>query len=264
MAGTVLLPAPFALNSVRLGQLLSDPLDPSAASYIAASTIIGRKEPHVQPSYKELIAHDDEGRFVSTLSGRPLSPSQENLLMVNADHMEYISLKNPSTAFDTLSHDPVAQTWLCEMAQRRQPLYYVVGLQKLKNPTFKRAIVKEGSIAEADANPKIRFSMHVRRDSAMDLEEEENGSDAVLGIEVRKVKCWLGRTEEPHSLDDIDYSWSYRMLDGEVQMCTGLGKALGQEEMRVLAGIAAEEDTDTSYESYYDISEDEDEGLAGF
>jgi hypothetical protein len=148
------------------------------------------------------------------------------------------------------------------MALQKQPLYYVVGLQKLRNPTFKRAAVDDGRITSAaHFDPNIRLPIHLRRDSATDLDETSN--DVITGMEVRKVKCLLGRAEEPHSIDDIDYSWSYENLEDDLQLSIGLGKALEQAELHALAGIITDEDyTDLSYDGYYDYSDDE--GHGGF
>ncbi|ORY16412.1 hypothetical protein BCR34DRAFT_450678, partial [Clohesyomyces aquaticus] len=234
-----LLPTPLASNTVTLGQLLSDPLDPSSESFISTSIRQVLREPSIQSRYKDLVSHDDEGRLVSSLSGRPLSPSQENLLVIQADEMKYCSLKHPSASFDALSNDPAAQSWFRQMQNR--PLYYVVGVQQLKNPTFKRAVIREGSVAEASSDSKIRIPMHVRRDSAMDFDAPTN--DGVYGLEVRKVKCRVGSRTEPHSLDDIGLSWSYHMLDAEqdLQLSIGLGYALSAAELRGLAGIVSDD-----------------------
>jgi hypothetical protein len=184
--------------------------------------------------------------------------SHDSVVLVQADQAEYTSLKSPARAFDAIRQDTATQSYLRKLALREQPLYYVVGLQKLRNPTFKRAVVREGSLAEAKSD--IRFPMHVRRDSAMDLEDT---NDAIVGVEVRKVRCHVGSADTPHSIEDIDYSWSYHKLDADdgLQLSIGLGKALEAAEMRALAGIVSDDDfTDHSYEYY----ESDDEGQAGF
>ncbi|KAF2194818.1 hypothetical protein K469DRAFT_686772 [Zopfia rhizophila CBS 207.26] len=268
MAGPILLPTPLASNSLALGQLLSDPLNPYSTSFLSTATSQAIREPSVQSRYKDVVSHDDEGRLVSSLSGRPLPSSQENLLIIQADQMEYRSLKHPTRTFNTIRQDPDARSFLGSMGLRNQPLYYIVGLQQLKNPTFKRAVVNEGpagaSVTEATqgADPKIRLPMHVRRDSAMDLDECGGGTDGIFGLEVRKVVCHVGRKDEPHSLGDIGLEWTYHELDSEdLQLSIGLGKALDAVELRTLAGIVSDDDfSDASYVSDYS----DEEGQAGF
>ncbi|KAF2119997.1 hypothetical protein BDV96DRAFT_641861 [Lophiotrema nucula] len=259
MSGPLLLPIPFAANSVSLGQLLCDPLDPSTHSTPSVPT--PNEQPQRQANYKEIIAIDDQGRFVSTLASRSPSPL-ESLLAVTADHVEHITLPCPSTHFDSIRQDASAAGFLRRMALQKQPLYYVVGLQRLRNSTFRRAAANEGRITSATpVDPKIRLPLHLRRDSAMDLDEASN--DIITGISMRKVKCNIGPPEEPHSLDDVDYVWSYESLEDDLQLSIGLGKALEQAELHALADIIPGEDfSDASYDGYYDISDDE--GLGGF
>lgn len=261
MASSLLLPVPLASNSVLLGQLLSNPLSPSSLSFVSPSVPTPPREIFLQSRYKDVVSHDDDGRLLSRLAEPSLAPSEDNILLVQADEMEHLSLKRASTSFDILRQDTAAQTFLRKMALRNQPLYYVVGIQKLKNPTFKRAVVKEGEVNER-LSSKVRLPMHVRRDSGMAL-QEDSSTDVVFGIEVRKVKASVGSADEPHVLEDIDYSWTYHMLDveKELQLSIGLGEPLEAAELRVLAGIVSHEDfTDESYNS----DESEGDGLAGF
>lgn len=185
--------------------------------------------------------------------------------MVQAEQMSYTSLQRPSATFDELRRKTASQSFLRKAARHNQPLYFVTGIQKLKNPTFRKTVVKEGSIAEAPAAPdtKLRLPIHARRDSALDL-EEQTSNDAVFGVELRKVRCRLGAPEEPHALEDIGYSWSYHKLDGrdDLQLAIGYGDVLRAPELRALAGIVSDEDfTDDSYDS---DDYDDEAGLAGF
>ncbi|KAF2247239.1 hypothetical protein BU26DRAFT_403778, partial [Trematosphaeria pertusa] len=235
-----LLPAPFASSSLLLGQLLVDPLNPEYQS-VSTGSSHSVEEPVLRAGYKDIILQDDEGRLVSSLADRLHFP-QDNLLLVQAEQMSYTSLKSPHAAFEGLRRSDV-HSFLRKMALRDQPLYYVTGIQKLKNPSFKRAVVREGSIAEAPASSdtKLRLPTHVRRDSTMDLEETSN--DAIFGAELRKVRCRVGAPEEPHAIEDIDYSWTYHKLDGldDLQLAIGLGKVLQAAELRALAGIVHDE-----------------------
>lgn len=259
MSGPILLPAPVAATSFSLGQLLSDPLEPSCTSFPSVSQP-DLNEPHTYARFNDVVSHDDEGRFISSLSGRSFDP-YTSLVLVQADQMEYTSLRQPTRSFNLLRKDPAVQSYLRTLALRNEPLYYVVGVQKLKNPTFKHATVREGSIAEVRPDNKIRLPMHTRRDSSMDL--QEGNTEAVLGLELRKVRCHVGSPEEPHALEDIGYSWTYHTLDSDpdLQLSIGLGKMLEAAELRSLTGIVSDEDfTDESHDDY----SDDDEGHGGF
>jgi hypothetical protein len=104
--------------------------------------------------------------------------------------------------------------------------------------------------------------MHVRRDSAELESEEEDAKESVFAIELMKVACRAGTKDEPHTLEDIDYAWTYHTLDEpDMQLSIGLGKALQAKELRALAGIVIDEDFEEQghYDHYF-----HDEGLAGF
>ncbi|KAF2647795.1 hypothetical protein K491DRAFT_699402 [Lophiostoma macrostomum CBS 122681] len=261
----VLLPTPLAVDTLSLGQLISDPLDPSSSSFLSPTKPTSAA-PQIQRNYKDVISHDDEGHFVSSLAGHSLS-SRSSLLLVQAEQMEYHSLDQPSRAFTTLQQDTDAQSYLINMAKRDRLLYYITGLQKLHNPTFKRGVVKEGSLTEAKPdNSKLRLPLHTRRDSAMDV--QDSSTDVVSAVEIRKVRCRVGSPAEPHLLEDIGYEWTYHRLDAEgtEQLSIGLGKPLVAADIHGLAGMVGEEDfTDESLDGGSDEEvEREEEGMAGF
>ncbi|KAF2728613.1 hypothetical protein EJ04DRAFT_516484 [Polyplosphaeria fusca] len=261
MSAPLLLPTPLSVKSISLGQVLNDPLDPSA-SFHAPSTATTHNEPSLQSSFSDVFSHDEEGRFTSSYLDR--SPSRsKSIVLVSADHLAYTSLAQPSSTFDALRQLSSFQSFLRKRPSRSQSYYFVTGLQTLRNPTFKRAVMNEGSIAEAPApaDDKFRLPMHVRRDSAMELADSDN--DVVFGMDVLKVKCMVGRRDEPHAVDDVDYTWSYDMIGEDVQLSVGLGKSLQAKELKAMAGIAEEEEF-PGYGGYYDISDDENDGLAGF
>lgn len=260
----VLLPSPLPVDSFKLGQLLTDPLNPSSQSFISESHQTHASEPSVHSKYRAIVSHDDEGRLLSNLSGRPIHPARPNLLVLQADEMTLQSLNRPHAAFNALRKDSQAQSFMLEMARRNQPLYYVVGLQSLKNPTLARAAVNDqDEIFPTDKPTKVELS---RRDSAMDVTESK--TDALFGLVVRKVKCFVGPRDEPHSLEDIDLQWSYHDIAGaeELQLSIGLGEALGQKDLRSLAGLVDQygfdEEEQGSEVSYF--SDDDSEGLSGF
>lgn len=266
MSRLLVLPTPLSSSAITLGQLLTDPLYADSAS-LKPSVMPAFKESHVQSKYEDTVAHDEYGRFTSTrfvskLSGQP-HYSHENLLLLNAEKMSHTTIEKPAVVFNTLRQDSATRTFLRKMAYQNKPVYFVTGVQTLKNPSFKRAVVEHGLVAEAKAS---QYRLPVRRvDSASSL---DNGSDkdtdnSILAVELLKVKCRVGASSEPHCVEDLDYTWSYHSLDEEdTQLSIGLGKPLQATELRALAGITSDEDyTEASWSSSYSDSED---GIGGF
>lgn len=259
MPGIALLPCPLAASSLTLGQLIVDPFNPASNSFALSTPSPSNSK--TEPKYNEIISQDDEGGLISRVSTNS-SQSRDNLLLVQAEHSEHLSLQQPTKSFDALSKDESAQKFFRRISHRNQTLYYVVGIQKLKNPVYKRVAVKDGAITEASAGPKLRLPTHPRRDSGADIDGNTNDNDSVLAVELRKVRCHIGSADEPHSLEDIGFSWNYLRIEDDLQLSIGLGKAVTSAELQALAGIVSGEDfTDRSYENSTD---DEDGGVGGF
>jgi len=265
MCQLLVLPAPLSSSTITLGQLVTDPLYASSAS-LKPSTTPPHKEKTSQTKYQDTVAHDEYGRFTSTrfvskLSGQP-HYSHENLLLLNAETMSFTAIDKPSTVFNTLRRDSATRSFLGKMAHQNKPVYFVTGVQKLNKPSFKRAVVEHGVVAEATSPP---FRLPVRRvDSAssFDIADDKESDDKVLAVELLKVKCRVGEPSEPHCVADLEYNWSYHELDGELQLAIGLGKPLEAGELRTLAGSLGEEMYEgASYDGYDESSED---GMGGF
>ena len=182
-------------------------------------------------------------------------------MVLNAEESTLASLTDPSAAFEALRRDTEAQSFLRRSGLQRQPLYFVTGIQKLKNVSYCRTYTKDGSAAESTGH-QIRLPMPQRRDSAELESEEEDAKESVFAVELVKVACRAGAMEEPHSIEDIDYTWTYQTLEEpDMQLSIGFGKALQAKELRALAGIVIDEDFEAQghYTHYFD-----DEGLSGF
>lgn len=258
MSQTLILPTPLSSSSVALGQLLSDPLNSKLNSFKPALKPAFNK-PTALSNYEDIISQDDEGNFISSIGKE--TTTHDKSVVLNADTMSLTSLMDPVAAFEALRHDTETQAFLRKSAQAHQPLYFVTGIQKLMNASYKRTPAKEGWTAEATGH-QTRLPMHVRRDSAELESEEEDFGESVLAVELKKVTCRYGAKDEPHTLADIDYVWTYHNLEEpDMQLSIGLGKTLQAKELRALAGIVIDEDFEDGghYDHYF-----HDEGLAGF
>lgn len=267
MCQLLVLPVPLPSSDIALGQLVTDPLHLEYAS-LKPTSAPAHKEKTFQVKYEDTVAHDDYGRltstrFVSKLSGQP-HYSHENLLLLNAEKMSFTAIEKPSAVFDTLRNNPTTLSFLRKMALRHQPVYFVAGLQTLHKPSFKRAKVEHGLVAEAADLPSLRPPVR-RIDSASSISSsitDKAPENSVLAVELLKVKCRVGDRDEPHSISDLEYNWSYHPLEDDLLLSIGLGKPLEASEMRALGGFESEDlYEDASYDSYSSSSED---GLGGF
>jgi hypothetical protein len=268
MSPLLVLPAPLPSTSITLGQLITDPVYADSAS-LRLSQPPTRTTSNVQPKYQDTITHDEYGRFTSTCFISKLAGqahySHENLLLLDAEEMSHTTIDRPASAFNELRRDSTTRTFLRKMAQDNRSIYFVTGLQTLKNPSFKPAVVEHGVLTEA-TTPSAR--MPVRRvDSASYMTSSDPNDtaieDSVLAVQLLKVKCRVGASSEPHCVSDLDYQWSYHTLDEDgLQFSIGLGKALQQDELMALAGMAdVEGGSEKSWSSTYSESED---GIGGF
>ncbi|KAF2997828.1 hypothetical protein E8E13_001005 [Curvularia kusanoi] len=258
MSQVLILPKPLPSSSFALGQLLTDPLNSKSTSKNPVLKPMCNK-PVTQSRYEDIVYQDEEGRFIPGFVNA--ETSLDNSVVLTADEMSLASLMDPSGAFEALRHDTETWAFLRKSALQRQPLYFVTGIKKLRNASYRNLPAKEGLTAEVNGR-QTRLPMHVRRDSAELELEEEGDRDSVVAVEFMKVTCRVGPRDEPHTLEDIDYVWTYHTLDDpDTLLSVGFGKALQAKELRALAGIAINEDIQERgvYDHYF-----EDEGLAGF
>lgn len=144
-------------------------------------------------------------------------------------------------------------------------MYFVTAIQTLTNTSFQRADV----VAEAPAR-HIQLPIHVKRaDSAYGLEVLITPlDDVIFAVELLNVKYRVGHVNEPHSIADLEYGWTYYGVeDGGLQLSIGLGKMLGAGELMDLAGMEiedCEEGVDWGGGVRCAVNEDGDEGIGGF
>jgi hypothetical protein len=262
MSNLIVLPTPISSSSITLGQLITNPFCTESPAFDPSLEL--ECQSTRTPRYQETVIHDDRGRFVATKSERHQA-TRDSTIILDADEASHVSLVQPKVAFDNIRRDAASKAFLRQTAPQHQNLYYVTGIQKLHNLSFRRASVKEGNVAEASGG-EIRLPMHVRRvDSAANITEakgiDEVANGSVFAVELCKVRCRIGDASAPHEIDDVDYTWSYHRLDdGDLQLAIGMGKSLEASEFRLLAGMEDEEDLTGSW----DYRSRDDDGLGGF
>ncbi|USP80155.1 uncharacterized protein yc1106_07429 [Curvularia clavata] len=270
MSSFLVLPAPLPSTALTLGQLITDPLSSKSES-LKPSTAPPSKQT-TYPKHKDTIIYDDNGRFTSThsFSNSNQASSHANLLDLTAEQMTHTTLEQPNTFFNQLRRDTATRTFLRKMTQEQTPVYFVTSIHTVRNPVFKK-----GSTEDRPGSPHLRLPVR-RVDSASDItsstkDPQQQDEECVLAVELLKVKCRVGASNEPHDLSDIEYSWSYHAPeeleeeeDGEEQLSIGLGKPLEANELRALAGMPLMEDTTAVDEGWDERSEYSDDGIGGF
>lgn len=270
----VVLPAPLPSTAITLGQLVTDPISNTSAS-LKPSRVPSSKQ-NTQSKYQDVIAFDENGRFTSTrslsnLTGEALDTSS-NILNLSAEQMIHTTLDRPTTFFNQLRRDTTTRSFLRKMTQHGTPVYFVTGLQTVRKPIFEREDAGQGFTETAPDSPHFRLPVR-RVDSASNMAASQDASpqydEYVLAVEMYKVKCRIGASNEPHTISDIEYSWSYHGLqeedeeEEEEQLSIGLGKPLEARELKALAGMPLGEEE--SHERWGESSEEEeDDGIGGF
>jgi hypothetical protein len=281
MSSLLVLPAPLPSTALTVGQLITDPLANKSASL--APSRAPPSEQTTQSNYQATITYDDNGRFTSTNSpSNPPSSSHPNLLNLTASKMTHTTLSSPTAFFNQLRRDTATRTFLRNMTQHQTPVYFVTSLQTVHAPVFRRAPGTQDCTEVAPDSPHFRLSVR-RVDSASDMhasstgQQNADGDDAnnecVLAVELRKVKCCVGASSEPHALEDVEFEWSYHGLedvndedeneDDDGQLAIGLGKPLEVDEFRTLAGMPVSRHEDIVADDEASEASD-DEGIGGF
>jgi hypothetical protein len=273
MSSFLVLPAPLPATALTLGQLITDPLSSKSKSLKPSRTPPSKQTTHSK--HKDTIIYDDNGRFTSTHSlsnSNKTHSSHANLLDLTAEQMAHTTLEQPTAFFNQLRRDTATRTFLRKMTQEQTPVYFVTGIQTVRNPIFKK-----GSTEDRPGSPHLRLPVR-RVDSASDItsstkDPQQQDKECILAVELLKVKCRVGASNEPHDLSDIEYSWSYHAPeevdvdeeeDGEEQLSIGLGKPLEANELRALAGMPLMEDNtvDEKWDKGSEYSDDD--GIGGF
>ncbi|KAF1980366.1 hypothetical protein BU23DRAFT_7472 [Bimuria novae-zelandiae CBS 107.79] len=247
MATTILLPAPVASSAIRIGQLLTDPLNPDVESFVNEHDSFPLRAPSIQTGFQETISRDGSGRFIE----RQSHASNATSILIQADQMTHTTLRDPLSAFRYTSRRASSQSYLHKAALRRQPLYFVTATQRITNPRFEA----KNDTTLASEKAQVR-----RQDSGVSLNEQD--SDVIYAVELRKVFCRVGSPEEPQRPNDAGYAYKHYKLQGEdeLQLAVGFGQPVTVTEFRALVSLASDSDyTDESADSS-DFEDEEDEG----
>ncbi|KAH7407095.1 hypothetical protein DE146DRAFT_419425 [Phaeosphaeria sp. MPI-PUGE-AT-0046c] len=189
-------------------------------------------------------------------------PLQNDYASFTPSHSVNTPLTKSSTTFSALRNNPSAHSFLATSTLQNRKIYFVADLHTLKTLSPKQTF-------SIDTSTSTRPTTHVRMDSAMDLglaPTDSKAEDSIAALELLKVRCRVGYASEPHSVEDVEYAWTYHALNDEgLQLSIGLGRAvdgaeLGEGEGHGEDRVGEEDGSDASW-SY---GSDDEEGLGGF
>jgi hypothetical protein len=226
-ANTVLLPRVFPSDLVSLGQIVRNPLTPNIDTYTKGCTHIKAFDDVTDPTsdrpFSVIVSTDARGRFDVGLTkylGAKLHGRKTSFLSIQAEKLEYQSLKNASDMFKRICDaDEEAKKWISDMVLHRTPCFFVVGLQTLYNAEFNRAVLKEGGAGGFVTVPleaTAQIPLHIQGELAADRFGKSTGKkvSGVFGIEVQKLNSRIGPVGDPTLKGDVSWHWTYQRVKG--------------------------------------------------
>jgi hypothetical protein len=267
---TALLPKPLPADLLTVGQLLTEPLHPERECFLsqaANAEVDDLNDFHIQLRYKDVFSVDSEGRFMANYGAKfDLGKifRQPNLLSVTAGQMIQRTSQRPSRAFQLVCNDVESRTWIYEQVKAGKPLYIVLGITELKNATFKRAKLHDGGASSRlnetpiEHDARVPKSLRGRGRSNSNLLGTEPTISGVFGVDIRRVTARVTTPAEPHTLDDLQYRWSYYDVPGgshKEQLMVGLGEQLKANELRLMLD-QTEEDVQGNLDAISQLSLD--------
>jgi hypothetical protein len=220
----VLLPKVFPNDLISLGQLLRNPLVPNINAYRkGCSKIIDAdiSVPDIESPYKTIVSTGARGHFdigLTKLLGAKINARSTNLLSIEADKLEYTTLKDSSEIFKRICDDDETKKWIADMVLNKAPCYFVIGLQKLHNATFKRAILKSGGgdgYVSVPLETTAQIPLHIEGGIAGDKFGNSGATvNGIFGIQVQKLQSKIAPSGEPQLKSDVSWHWSYQRVKG--------------------------------------------------
>lgn len=256
----VLLPKLFPLDLLTLGEFLTNPLQPTVNSHVAKDialdpTAILSARP--EAPYKTFVSLEKEGRFSVTftkLLGLNVGAKRGNFLKIEAEEMLYRTLKHPEAIFRSICEsDEASKQWIANMALYRKDFYFVVGLQELKNARFQRVVLREG-----DGSGHITLPLEHTGQLPIEAGVKVSGKgfgmadvivNGIFGIEVRRVKCKVGKVGDPVVTEQISWVFAHEKTKGSREeererVYVELGDSIDLEELERLCGLYEAEEAD--------------------
>lgn len=113
--------------------------------------------------------------------------------------MKYTSIKDPKNVLRSIIEEEKAKEWARSLVEYRKYFYLVVGLQELKEAKFQRVTINEVNVEGHFPVPLDNIGQLCIETSA----KAETTVSGAVGIEVKKVKCRVGKVGEPGITDQI-------------------------------------------------------------
>jgi hypothetical protein len=223
----VLLPKVFPNDLVSLGQLVRNPLVPNINSCTKGCSKVTDDEisdPDIETPYNTIVSTDTRGRFdigLTNFLGVNLNAQSTNFLSIEAEKLVYTALKDSSAAFKRICDDDETKKWIGEMVLNKSPCYFVIGIQKLHNATFRRAILKSGGGSAYTTVPleaTAQIPLHIKGEVAGDRFGTSGAMvTGVFGIQVQKLQSKIVPSGKLGLENDVSWHWSYQRIKGAQQ-----------------------------------------------
>ncbi|MCJ1327663.1 hypothetical protein MMC10_004335 [Thelotrema lepadinum] len=214
----ILLPQLFPVHLVKLGQFLPYPLRPTIDSFDPSKTLhLTEPEDYIAypPFPFEVLMPSDRKR--SHIHRRLLSRigigTASEYIHLKSDESVYRTLTNSNAIFKKACSSPEARSWLQTRAMRsKSPLYFVVGLQVLKNPIIIRSLRPRSS--DSTNSPSSTRPVAVA---------DAKRAAGIVGIEVRRVEYNVRSVGEP-ILEEDETMWNYTFQRENTQKGTSTAR----------------------------------------
>ncbi|KAK7512458.1 uncharacterized protein IWZ02DRAFT_461744 [Phyllosticta citriasiana] len=253
-----LLPKPFPSATYVVGDLLTDPTNPTAPTLHRPKGALSDRDyddTRTTAYYKDIATVSPaSGNFARSLGGELLvrRPKRADVgfCSIEAERAAVRGFKSNTDAFEKAVFSEGAKQWLLKAAEAHKPVYFVAAVQEVVNAKYSHAHARDAGngllevekearspsdpseeavdlTTEAPANKRPMK----RRDSA--FEKPTHTKTDVLGLELREVRVKLTKEEMPQKKCDLKFEWLNLDLEGQegMKLAVGLGQPLDQEEL---------------------------------
>ncbi|KAK7612877.1 hypothetical protein JOL62DRAFT_539886 [Phyllosticta paracitricarpa] len=238
-----LLPKPFPSATYVVGDLLTDPTNPTAPTLHRPKGALSDRDyddTRTTAYYKDIATVSPaSGNFARSLGGELLvrRPKRADIgfCSIEAERAAVRGFKSNTDAFEKAVFSEGAKQWLLKAAEAHKPVYFVAAVQEVVNAKYSHAQARDAGNGLLEVEKEARSpsdpSEEARRDSA--FEKPTHTKTDVLGLELREVRVKLTKEEMPQKKCDLKFEWLNLDVEGQegMKLAVGLGQPLDQEEL---------------------------------
>ena len=217
---TVFQPHLLSTEMVHIGALMPKPLQPTVNPLIPDPPVSGYTDARTDEPYITFVSHKRGGGFTAAFSKfftGFVSADSVIGFKVQAAKARWPELKNSDETFRKLCQKKSTRVWINDMIRYRKPIYFIVGLQVVKDAVFTQVIRRTGKggieavipleSVEIPVDAKVQAQLYKEGHSYVGF---KTVGEAVMGIEVREVLYNFKRSVEEILQDEV--KWVYPSL----------------------------------------------------